>query len=133
MTAKHGGDYWADLALVRALSSHDQFILFDDLRFPNEADGLRNLSEPLVLIRLDISEETRDARYLAKYGEPLDPKVANHVSEHALDDYPHFTARIDAERPFREVFADVLHVLRRAGIPLNGFDSPLNLLLERAA
>lgn len=118
MRTRHGDDYWVDLALAGAIFSRDQFVLFDDLRYPNEAEALLALDEPTALIRLDISEATRDARYLHQYGTPLDPKIAGHISEHALDDYPHFTDRIDAERPFAAVMADVLRVLAEQHIPV---------------
>jgi hypothetical protein len=117
MKQRYGDAYWADKALARMIFSGDQFIIVDDLRYQVEADRLRATMPNLVLIRLDLSPATRDARYLRQYGKPLAPEVAAHISEHDLDDYPHFTARIDAGKDIDRVLSQVVEVLEGAGIP----------------
>lgn len=133
MKQRYGDAYWADQAITRMVFSGDQFIIVDDLRYQVEAERLRATVPNAVLLRLEISPATRDARYLRQYGKPLAPEVAAHISEHDLDDYPHFTARIDAERPFRDVFTEVLAVLHEQRIPFSGLAAHLSLLLRGAA
>lgn len=73
-------DYWVK-ELDRSISG--DIIIINDIRFPNEADYIKNKNG--YLIRLDTTYTT----------PPL--HIANHDSEIALDNYKHFNLRLRPE------------------------------------
>lgn len=79
------GDFWVNLYLGNVKDKIDQgfdFILCDDVRFPNEADGLK--AAGFKLIRLEASEDVRMLR-----GQQTGKEyIPGHLSERALDSYP---------------------------------------------
>lgn len=71
-----------------------QTIICDDMRFENEARGIRefaaSINAPCLLIRLNVSEEKRKARIPDTWREAV-----NHPSEVGLDNYRDFDMTFD--------------------------------------
>jgi thymidylate kinase len=79
-------NYW-----VEAFHAHlpdVDFILVTDVRFPNEADSIKDRGG--VVIRLDIPEEIIEARVQSRDGLQYSESVKSHASEVTLDDYERF-------------------------------------------
>ena len=75
--------------------------IFTDVRFPNEAGAIRDRGGLLIRIeRLvrNVSAETRDL---------------NHISEIALDGFPHFAARIDNDQDLATLSSRISESLDR--------------------
>lgn len=90
---KQSARLWLD-SLIRTPA---RFILCDDLRYENEADGIRALAQELgarpLLIRLNCSEQVRQARCPATWRDDV-----NHPSEVGLDGFQGFDLNFDTER-----------------------------------
>lgn len=84
--------YWVAQALdtARAYTSRGINVIFDDVRFVNEAEEI--LSNGGYLIRLEIAPAEQERRIVeVRKKKPLPEAVLNHVSETDLDNFPHFS------------------------------------------
>lgn len=66
-----GEDFWVDYALKKAEESGHERIVFSDVRFPNEAEGIKSFAGNKVW----------------RINRPGTEPANSHISEHALDDY----------------------------------------------
>jgi cytidylate kinase len=64
------------------------FILVTDVRFPNEADSIKDKNG--IVIRLEIPEEVIEERVQGRDGIQYSEEVKQHASEVSLDDYKNF-------------------------------------------
>lgn len=80
-------DYWVNKALDAAAAAMGEgyWVLFTDVRFPNEADGVR--AQDGLVIRLEIDEAVQRQRLLDRDGSLPAPDAWSHPSETSLDDY----------------------------------------------
>lgn len=87
-------DYWVKLAMKKSASYY--LVVIDDVRFPNEAQAIKDANG--ILIRIN---------------RPDRPQVSNsdHPSEVALDDYTEWDYVIENTGSFEEYQAKVLQVL----------------------
>ncbi len=83
-------DYWAKrgMEFANVANKNGAVVAFTDVRFPNEADAIRNADG--VVIRLTISEQVRDERLFKRDGHLPPAGASNHPSEISLDDYTDF-------------------------------------------
>jgi hypothetical protein len=89
-----GGDYWLNKMKLATTSFYARdWLVITDIRFPNEADMVRELAG--VLIRVDRDTGLSDT----------------HSSEMALDDYEHFDYRINNNGPLDELETDVREIV----------------------
>ena len=103
---KGNPDYWVDKGMQEAyvLQKMGHTVIFDDVRFPNEADAVRQ--EQGILVRVVTSVATRQLRL----GE-LPP---NHASETSMDNYDvdftiTGTSGIMHERQLRSIMVEATH------------------------
>lgn len=81
-----GGDAEGDAAV--AGGDVTRLVIVDDMRYPNEADMLRELGG--VLIRLEVSPENRLDRIQRRDNSGAAALYDDHPSENSLDDYEGF-------------------------------------------
>lgn len=79
--------YWVNL-FKRAVDRTLDFALVTDVRFPNEADAMIDMSG--VILRLEVPEEVILDRTRNRDGLLYSAEALAHPSETALDDYPKF-------------------------------------------
>jgi hypothetical protein len=90
-------NFWVS-RLVKNLPE-DCNVVCDDVRYPNEADTLKRLG--FVLVKIDTLPQTIEERR-KRDGLRTIPRVVDHPSEHALDDYYAFDYRLIGDVPKRE-------------------------------
>ncbi len=88
--------YWVRLAVVSAIKSlaKGSSVYVTDARFPSEVQSFIDLGG--LALRLDVSEETQNKRLFERDGLTLTDDLRFHKSETALDDFPNFHLRLDA-------------------------------------
>lgn len=81
-----GHDIWIKAARVRLKNTPDKNIVFDDIRFENEAELIRQLGGLIIHIKSDSNEEDHHAseRGIDVYSQ--DVIVRNHVDDYFLVD-----------------------------------------------
>ena len=82
-----GGGAEGDAAAVTG-ATPTRLVIVDDMRYPNEADMLRDLGG--VLIRLEVSPENRLDRIQRRDNSGAAALYDDHPSENSLDDYEGF-------------------------------------------
>lgn len=89
-------NYWVEKAIDKALLLNSQGINVgvDDVRFENEA--VATLENNGILVRLDISPEEQLRRLEEIRNKQIDKSTLKHSSEMALDNFPFFSLRVDA-------------------------------------
>ena len=108
---RRGSDpsYWVDRAVDLALTSLGEGVVpyFTDVRFPDEADGLRSIGYRVV--RVTVTRETQTRRLASRDGIAPDRAALEHPSETALDGYDGFDLVVDNDGPLD---ATVQRILR---------------------
>lgn len=89
-------------------------VYFTDDRFPNEVDSVRDLSG--LAVRLDVTRETQLERLRTRDGLDVSDEALNHISETALDDYPHFDVRVSNDGTPDQTLAAIRDRLRDLGL-----------------
>lgn len=86
---KQSNDYWVRKAreFVAKVSNRYDYIFFTDVRFPNEAQGIKDMGG--ILIRCESPESLRIER-LESRGIATSQESLNHASETSLDEYDKF-------------------------------------------
>lgn len=103
-----GEDIFAKLMMER-ISSHQSFIICDDLRLPGEKELLEK--HGFLIIRLDIAEEEQKRRLIKTYGA-VDEEALKHRTEVALD-HATFDLRIDVtNKQIHEVAKEIATYLK---------------------
>ena len=94
--------YWVNKTLKTALSwaCKGKSVYLTDARFPNEVTPAQSVG--FVVVRVEISKETQEARLLSRDGIAVDLKATTHSSEVALDGYSGFDITIDNNAEFGE-------------------------------
>lgn len=105
--------YWVKLAVADVVADvlAGKSVYLTDCRFPNEADALRALG--IHVVRLDVTAETQQQRIFDRDGHLPDPDTLTHASEVSLDDYEHFSIRIDNDGTFGETQQTMLAFLEQ--------------------
>lgn len=87
----------------------DDFVLVTDVRFPNEADSIKQHDG--IMVRLDLDTEVIKARIQSRDGLQYSEDALNHPSEKALDAYPNFdyvlNENFDAEKLASQIINSV--------------------------
>lgn len=83
----NGEDYWIE----RLFYKHEGPMVVDDVRFPNEVEGLRKRG--FLIIRMICPEDVRLDRIARLYPQTKTNDL-KHESETALDDYPSFDLHV---------------------------------------
>ncbi|UOQ75916.1 hypothetical protein MUN84_14950 [Hymenobacter sp. 5516J-16] len=97
--------HWEPNIWVQAFFSHlpaEQCTLIPDVRFPNEADLIRSRGGLMLRVEGDPLQQRGDGT-----------RDDLHLSETALDDYPHFDATILNNGSFQELEQQVRELLER--------------------
>lgn len=91
---KQNDDYWVRKAreFVSRVSNRYDYIFFTDVRFENEAEGIKQMDG--VIIRCEVSDDLRIVR-LNKRGVSTTEESLNHSSETSLDNYEHFDYKVN--------------------------------------
>lgn len=89
--------YWVKPVIARALlaAAEGKSTQLTDVRFLTEAWGIMNIGG--LTVRLDVSEEEQRKRILQRDGFEVSEQAKNHSSETELDDFAHFSIRINSE------------------------------------
>lgn len=109
--------YWVKrtVAPAVALLAAGQSVFFTDDRFPNEVDSVRLLSG--LTVRLDVTRQTQLDRLSARDGAiPVTEEALNHLSETALDDYPHFDVRVSNDGTPTQTLQEIRSRVRDLGL-----------------
>lgn len=91
---KQDDNYWVNKA-IKAVYEHianGRSVYVSDVRFPNEADAIKEFLGNVI--RLDVSDEEQSRRILARDNVEVTEMARQHSSEVALDSYEKFNARI---------------------------------------
>jgi hypothetical protein len=122
MRELYGPDYWVSRLVEYARVHRLTHIVVDDVRFPNELEGLRDAAERgFMSVRLDIGYAEQAHRYQTLYGGDLTREMLTHPSETSLDDCLDFDQTIFTNITPKEVMAElVLHALERRGLAERG-------------
>ena len=94
MRRKENENYFIDKTFERITKhlTHFQNVIITDVRFPNEYQACHD--HGATLIHLNISNETRHQRLLARDGFIPSTEAENHPSETALDNIPKYETDI---------------------------------------
>lgn len=95
-------DIWVQMLLRRVITPDaPSLVVVDDVRFPNEAEGLRQAN--FALIRITVPEAVQRERVERLYPQyQNDPSVFSHISEVQLDGYEGWDAVFDGSLPLEE-------------------------------
>lgn len=90
-------NYWVKRAINSCLEhlASGKSVYVTDARFPNEINAI--ITAAGNAIRLNITPETQDKRIWARDQIAISDNARNHISETALDTYPHFHAIIETD------------------------------------
>lgn len=81
-----GEDIWVNIVLSQ-VTKNDESCVITDLRYPNEANALKEAG--FLLVRINVNEQILLER------TRNDKRNRSHPSETALDDYAHFDVTLD--------------------------------------
>lgn len=89
--------YWVGKTLQAIIDklSEGTSVFLTDMRFTNEADAILHAGGKAI--RLDISPDVQYDRIMKRDGIAISSDSREHVSETALDDYPHFFTRVNVD------------------------------------
>lgn len=102
---KQNENYWVD-AFHTHLPEAD-FVLVTDVRFPNEADSIKDRSG--IVIRLEVPEEVINDRVQSRDGLQYSEEVKQHPSEVSLDDYKRFDMFVGPDFDIEQVVKNILN------------------------
>lgn len=107
-------DAWLEYALHQVEKS-DKPVVIDDVRFINEAIGLKNNN--FFVIRLSADEEIRRSKIIELYGiEALAPARLSHPSEVSLDNFKDFDLVLTNNYDDRlDQYAEALQIILSKG------------------
>lgn len=91
---KQDNNYWVNKA-IKTVYEHiadGRSVYVSDVRFPNEADAIKEFLGNVI--RLDVSEEEQSRRIQARDNVEVTEMARQHSSEVALDSYEKFDARV---------------------------------------
>lgn len=104
---KQDNDYWVK-RIDQYVEKDVDFVFIPDVRFPNEADWVKDFYNGTVY-RLDVPIEVRRERVLARDSN-YDENAFHHESETALDNYPRFDVVVGETFRVREIIPPLLDV-----------------------
>lgn len=81
-----GEDIWVNIVLAQVQAQEESCVI-TDLRYPNEANALKEAG--FLLVRINVEGPTLERRTKG------DKRNRNHPSETALDDYAHFDVMLE--------------------------------------
>ena len=109
----YGEDIWVERLFEYAYNLDLQHLIVDDVRYPNEVEGLANRADKFMSVRLLINTDDQIQRYHSLYGEFISLEKLNHRSETALDTYTDFDMVVRPNMPLDLLTDQVLAGMNR--------------------
>lgn len=105
-------NYWVSRAMEKVKELHNDgvHVIFDDVRFENEADEI--IKNRGYLFRLNVSHAEQLRRLEDVRGKKVDFSTLEHVSETSLDNFRFFSEVFDNDDPRDTVIPLLAHVSR---------------------
>lgn len=110
---KQDDNYWVKKTMRHVFKdlAEGLSVSMTDSRFPNEMDAIVKYGGKAV--RLNVSEEEQARRIMSRDNVVVTEEARSHISETALDNYPHFHAIVDTDgKSPQEVAVEAIEKLR---------------------
>lgn len=89
---RQDNNYWVNQTKLAARNRNLDYLFITDVRFPNEADGVKSLNG--IVVECSVNDEERLRRLQAR-GLKMTKSSLQHSSETSMDNYEEFDLKVD--------------------------------------